>query len=287
MDDMRANLVPYFDGTVCQNTQPPALPCAPGVTVHPWSASGGNPQLQPWRAKEADIAYEWYGGKATYFSVNAFYFWLDNYIYDQAIAVDFTGLAPPPDLLAAVAGTGATISPIGALTAPADGAGGWVRGVELSGAFEFNRLARLFDGFGAEASISYSKYKLKPAAAAVIPVLPGFSPWVWDLTGYYEKNGFQARASYRYRSSFQGEVIALFTNPGFPQILADRQLDAQIGYTFQPGSRLNGLGILLQVSNVLNSPYRTSYTTGPNQTDTLETVEKYGRQWLLGASYHF
>ena len=34
-------------------------------------------------------------------------------------------------------------------------------------------------------------------------------------------------------------------------------MDAQIGYTFQPGSRLNGLGILLQVSNLLNSPYRT------------------------------
>ena len=36
-------------------------------------------------------------------------------------------------------------------------------------------------------------------------------------------------------------------------------MDAQIGYTFQPGSRLNGLGLLLQVSNVLNSPYRTYY----------------------------
>ncbi len=64
-------------------------------------------------------------------------------------------------------------------------------------------------------------------------------------------------------------------------------MDAQIGYTFQPGSRLNGLGIQLQVSNVLNSPYRTSYTTGPNHTNTLEKFEKYGRQWLLGASYHF
>ena len=65
------------------------------------------------------------------------------------------------------------------------------------------------------------------------------------------------------------------------------QLDAQIGYTFQPGSRLNGLGILLQVGNVLNSPYRTYYTVGPNNVNTLETVEKYGRSWLLGAAYHF
>ena len=283
MDDMRANLIPSFNGQICANAQPP---CSPGTVVHPWSASGGNPNLQPWRAKEADIAYEWYGGKATYFSVNAFNFWLDNYIYDRVIPVDFTGLTPPPDQLASIP-PGVVVSPIGALSAPGNGDGGWVRGIELSGAIEFGRLANFLDGFGAEGSISRSKYKLKPAAAAVVPVLPGFSPWTYNLTGYYEKNGFQARASYRYRSAFQGEIIALFTVPGFPQILADKQLDAQVGYTFQDGSRLKGLGILLQVSNVLNSPYSTSYTTGPNATNTLETFEKYGRQWLLGASYHF
>ena len=283
MDDMRANLVPGFNGGVCTD---PQVDCSPGATVHPWSASGGNPNLQPWRAKEIDVAYEWYGGKATYFSVNAFNFWLDNYVYDQAIPIDFTGLTPP-DSESSKLPAGVIVSPIGVLSAPANGDGGWVRGVEVSGAIEFGQFASFLDGFGAQGSISRSKYKLKPAAAAVIPVLNGFSAWTYDLTGYYEKNGFQARASYRYRDSFQGEVIALFTNPGFPQILADKQLDAQIGYTFQPGSRLNGLGIQLQVSNVLNSPYRTTYTTGPNQVDTLENFEKYGRQWLLGASYHF
>ena len=92
-------------------------------------------------------------------------------------------------------------------------------------------------------------------------MLPGFSKWVYDMTGYYEKNGFQARASYRHRSAFKGEVVSLFTNLGFPLIQPDSQLDAQIGYTFQPGSRLDGLGIVLQVSNVLNSPYRTYVPT--------------------------
>jgi iron complex outermembrane receptor protein len=62
-------------------------------------------------------------------------------------------------------------------------------------------------------------------------------------------------------------------------------MDAQIGYTFQPGSRLNGLGILLQVSNLLDSPYRTYFDV--NGAKALERVEKYGRSWLLGASYHF
>ena len=285
MDDMRANLVPSFNGSVCIDAQPA---CAPGTVVHPWSAEGGNPKLQPWRAKELDVAYEWYGGKATYLSVNAFYFWLDNWIYNQLSTADFSGITPPPDQLA-VLPPGVIVSNIGSIDQPANGTGGWIDGIELSGAFEFNRLAHFLDGFGAEGSVSRSAYKLPPQALLQYTngALPGFSKWTYNLTGYYEKNGFQARVSYRYRDKFQGEVVALFTNLGYTYILADKQMDAQVGYTFQPGSRLNGLGILLQVNNVLNSPYRTSYGVGPNNTQTLETFEKYGRQYFLGLNYRF
>jgi iron complex outermembrane receptor protein len=289
MDDMRANLVPAFDGTVCQIVLPPNLPCAPGVVVHPWSAGGGNPKLEPWRAKEIDIGYEWYGGKASYFSVHGFYLWLDNYIYTQVIPADFTGVSPPPEDLATLQGScnGCTISPIGSLSAPANGQGGWVRGVEVSGAFEFGRVARILDGFGATGSVSYTDYKLSTTALNTFahPVLPGFSKWVFDATGYYEKNGFQARASWRKRSKYEGEVVALFATLDHPLTQPDTQVDAQVGYTFQPGSRFDGLGILLQVSNVLNSPYRTYYSV--SDVPTLEKFEKYGRSWMFGASYHF
>ena len=90
---------------------------------------------------------------------------------------------------------------------------------------------------------------------------------------------------YRHRSEFKGEVVSLFSNLGFPTIGPDNQMDAQVGYTFQPNSSLNGLGVVLQVSNVLNSPYRTYYNV--NDVKTLETYEEYGRSFLLGGSYHF
>ena len=289
MDDMRANLVPSFSGGVCSgDARQNQEPCGPGVTVNPWSANGGNPKLEPWRAKDLDVGYEWYGGKASYLSVHGFYMWLDNYIYNQPVAIDFTGLTPPQGDLDNLNNqcNGCTISNIGTLTQPANGQGGWIRGLEFSGAFELGRLSRFLDGFGASGSLSYTDYKLGQAAANGIgSVLPGFSKWVWDATGYYEKNGFQARVSYRHRSAFKGEILSLFSDLGFPIIGADNQMDAQIGYTFQKGSRLDGLGITLQVSNVLDSPYRTFYDVSGVQT--LETFEKYGRSWLLGASYHF
>ncbi|HKC01729.1 MAG TPA: TonB-dependent receptor [Sphingomicrobium sp.] len=289
MDDMRANLVPGFDSGICNSGN-----CAPGAVVHPWSAGGGNPDLRPWRAKEVDIAYEWYGGKATYLSVNAFNFWLDNYIYNKSVPFDFSIFPLPPNAAQVLdpatcdpinETNPCTISSVGTLSMPSNGQGGWIRGIEVSGAVDFGMFAHFLDGFGAQFGVAHSKYKLKGEAASTVGALPGFSPWVYNITGYYEKNGFQARASYRYRSTFKGEVVSLFSNLGTPQILADRQLDAQIGYTFQPGSRMNGLGILLQVNNLLNSPYRTSL--GSPAPQTLETYEEYGRQWFLGASYRF
>lgn len=286
MDDMRANFTPSFNTNPCGGSP---SPCAPGATVNPWSATGGNPHLQPWRAKAVDVAYEWYAGKGTYLSVAGFYKWLDNYIYNRNSVVDFSGLPIPTNTIP----PGTIISPLGQVTMPANGPGGTLKGIEISGAFELGRIIHALDGFGFTGSYSYTEANLNPTDTNDIVRIPGLSGTVYNLTGYFEKWGFQARASYRFRSAFKGETVQLFTNRGYTEILADKQLDAQIGYTFPDGSTLHGLGILLQVSNLTDSPYRTRLGLDAGGTHTAngqslpETYEKYGRQFLLGASYRF
>ncbi|HNJ47156.1 MAG TPA: TonB-dependent receptor, partial [Novosphingobium sp.] len=290
MDDMRANMTPSYSNP-CASGGSSNQQCQPGGTVHPWSATGGNPNLEPWRAKSLDVVYEWYGGKATYFSVAGFYKWLDNYIYTQSLTADFSAFPVPPT--ATPLPTGVTGSPIGTLTAPANGKGGYLRGVEVAGALELSKFTHKLDGFGLSGSIAFTESNLNPTSGTSIVRIPGLSKWVYNITGYFERDGFQARASYRYRSAFKGETIQLFTNIGYTEILADKQLDAQIGYTFQEGSPLAGLGITLQLSNALDSPYRTRLGLDTGGTKTAdktvlpETYEKYGRQWLLGLSYRF
>lgn len=286
MDDMRANFTPSFNTNPCSGTP---SPCQPGGTVNPWSATGGNPNLQPWRAKALDVAYEWYIGKATYISVAGFYKWLDNYIYNRNFVVDFTGLPIPTNMIPSYT----TISPLGQVTMPANGPGGNLKGIEVSGAIEIGRIIPALDGFGVTGSYSYTESNLNPTDNNDVVRIPGLSGTVYNVTGYFEKWGFQARASYRFRSAFKGETVQLFTNRGFTEILADKQLDAQIGYTFPEGTALQGLGVLLQVSNVTDSPYRTRLgvdTGGTHTSDGTplpETYEKYGRQFLLGINYRF
>ncbi len=287
MDDMRANVTPGFNGLVCSSQ-----PCGPGTTVNPWSASGGNPHLKPWMAKAADLAYEWYVSPATYVSVAGFYKKLDTYIYQQSGTFDFTGIPLPPG---ANIPSGTTINNIGQITLPANGNGGTVKGLEFSGAVDFGQFADLMKGFGVQGSLSLTKSNLNPTTSTDPKQkvrIPGLSGTVYNVTGYYERGGFQARISQRYRSAFKGEVVQLYATRGFTEILADKQVDAQIGYTFQEGP-LENLGVLVQVNNLTNSPYRTRLGLDDGGTKTSnggslpETYEKYGRQFLFGVNYRF
>ncbi len=286
MDDLRANVTPGFNALVCTGQV-----CGPGTTVNPWSASGGNPNLEPWRATAYDLAYEWYVDSTTYLSVAAFYKDLETYIYSQTQEFDFTGIPLPLSASSIPAGT--TISPIGQITLPANGTGGSVQGIELSGAVGFGRVWEPLSGFGFVGSVSFTESDLNAGGNPQAPTrIPGLSGMVYNATAYYERNGFQARISKRFREAFKGEVVQLFTNRGFTEIQDDEQIDAQIGYTFEQGP-LEGLGVLFQVNNLTNSPYRTRLGLDAGGTTTAdgavlpETYEEYGRQFLFGVNYRF
>ncbi len=286
MDEMRANVVPGFNSLVCTGQ-----PCVPGQTVNPWSASGGNPNLEPWRATAYDLAYEWYVDPTTYLSVAVFYKDLETYIYNQTTEFDFSGI-PLPSTASAIP-DGVIISPIGSITLPVNGNGGSVEGLEVSGALNFGTLWEPLDGLGLIGSVSLTESDLNPSNDPNAPVrIPGLSGMVYNITGYFERGGFQARISKRFREAFKGEVVQLFATRGQTEILDDEQVDAQIGYTFQEGP-MEGLGLLFQVNNLTNSPYRTRLGVDGGGTTTAdggylpETYEEYGRQFLFGINYRF
>ncbi|RZJ42777.1 MAG: TonB-dependent receptor, partial [Brevundimonas sp.] len=103
------------------------------------------------------------------------------------------------------------------------------------------------------------------------------------VTLYYEKNGFQARTSVRYRSEFLGEVSGFASSRTLRAVGAETIVDAQIGYEFQSGP-VEGLSILAQVNNLTDEPFYT-YNNGDERQ--IVNYQNYGRTFLVGASYRF
>jgi iron complex outermembrane receptor protein len=304
MDEMRASFIPNFPRSPCTPTAQVPTPCVVGEErTGLWSASGGNALLEPWRARALDLAYEWYIDPTSYISVAGFYKDLQSFIFTQRRVFDFSGLPIPPSSLQTPdqpngLPPGVPVSPLGQIDQPANGQGGTIKGIEVSGAIGFGKLHQALDGFGVIGSYSNTDSNLSPTPSEDPTVrqatrISGLSGTVYTVTGYFEKDGFQARAAYRYRSAFKGEVTQLFAVRGVTEILADEDVSAQIGYTFQPGSSVEGLGMLLQVNNLTNAAFRTRVGVDGGGARTAdgdflpETIEKYGRQILFGFNYRF
>lgn len=244
------------------------------INASPWSGTVGNAALRPLMADTVDVAVEKYFGRGAYVSLGGFYKYLENYIYRQSDAYDFTGTTIPDG--------GTTATYMGIVSQWRNGSGGRVYGAEASLSLPFATFAPALDGFGILASGSYTESSVTEGGAAPIS-MPGLSRWVVNTTAYFEKYGFQARVSGRYRSKFLAEVSGLSLTRDRVMAKGEFVVDAQIGYTFQSGP-LEGLGILLQGSNITNQPFVTYYNNDPRQ---IRDYQNYGRNWMAGITYKF
>lgn len=244
------------------------------INRSPWSGTVGNAKLRPLMADTIDLAIEKYFGRGAYISVGGFYKHLENWIYRQDTVRDFTGTPTPGN-----------VTPTfnqGIVSQWQNGESGKVYGFEGSLSLPFSTFSSTLDGFGFLASASYTNSEVKEGGAKPIK-MPGLSEWVVNGTVYYEKNGFQARASARYRSDFLAEVSGLSLARDRVMAAAEVVVDAQIGYTFQEGT-LKGLGILLQASNLTNEPFVTYYNDDKRQ---VRDYQNYGRNFMIGITYKY
>ncbi len=242
------------------------------------SGSGGNPRLSPWKATAYDLSLEKYFAKNKgYVALSGFYKKLDTYIYDQTDPKydfsRFTAGSPIP-----------AITNIGNFSLPLNGRGGNLKGLELTVSLPLNLLTDTLDGFGFVAStarnssaITVDNTNLGSAIS-----LPGLSKTVTNLTFYYEKYGFSARLSQRYRSDFIGEISGFGSDRELRYVKGEAVVDAQVGYEFKTGT-LRGLGFVLQAYNLNNS----KYVTYQESKDRIVEYQKYGRTILAGANYKF
>lgn len=249
------------------------------------SGGGGNPRLDPFKADQFDLSFERYFGRSGIISIAAFYKNLRTFIIQGTIPnFNFVanGVTPPP-----IAGTNPPQpgNPIGTFSAPVNGQGGSVYGIEFGFSKTFVELPSPFDGLGVVVNYAYSQSDLNTTSATsgrpLSLELAGLSKHVLNPTIFYEKAGFGARVSGRYRSSFVSPQI------GISELIItsapETVIDAQISYEFPEASILKGLKLLAQANNLTDEPTRTFF----GQRAQTGTLQNFGRTFFLGATYKF
>lgn len=242
------------------------------------TGSGGNPDLRPFRANAFDVTFEKYFGTAGYIAAQLFYKDLKSYVYTADQEFDASGI------VVGNPGGGITVLPTGRLTLPINGQGGSLYGAELAATLPFSTFTSALDGFGITGGVSWTETEIEPTPGGSSDDLPGYSKWVANGTAYFEKWGFNARASVRYRSTFQGELAGFGGNRERKRALDETIVDAQIGYDFQPGSALEGLSVFVQGQNLTDERFAT--VQGDDDRRILD-YQIYGRRFLAGASFKF
>ncbi len=247
-----------------------------------WSQNGGgNPELRPWKANAFDLSFEKYFGRKGYVSAAIYYKDLKDYIFNSSKITDFTGVALPVD--ATQVYTLADANRIGVSTVKTNGHGGHIEGLELTASLPGEILAQALDGFGLIVSGAWNRSAVNPTGNGDEPV-PGLSSKVINSTLYYEKTGFSARISNRYRGSFVGEVPAFDSSLTKNTVKSESLLDAQVGYAFQNGN-LKGLSLNVSGTNLTDAPFAL-YQVGAPAFDLIK-YEKYGAVYAFTATYKF
>ncbi len=220
----------------------------------------GNPDLQPFRAKQVELGAEWYFTRGSLLSAAAFYKKIDS----------FVTLVTSPQLVDQVQFQ---------VTVPGNGDGATVKGFELGYRQSFGTwLPSPLDGLGVQTSFNYTESNANyvNSVANVSFGLEGLSKYSYSVVGFYEKYGVQARLAYTYRDNFL--QVASGRN-GEPEYFdAYGQLDGSLSYDI--GSNFT---VFADAIN-LNNAKEFIYSVTENRT---KEYRKTGRRVSAGVRVRF
>lgn len=171
---------------------------SPRVTLNPGALTGqgGDPDIDPFRANQADLSLEWYHGDDEIVSGALFYKDIQSFITDRPVQQAHLIQTDNPNLAlctpAATTEFPNRYSCQFTINQRVNGGGGTVKGLEV------NVLQKLGGGFGVQGNYTYSDAEADEAGLEI----PGNSKHSGNLVGFFENKRFGARLAYSYRSEF-------------------------------------------------------------------------------------
>ncbi|HTF98404.1 MAG TPA: TonB-dependent receptor [Cellvibrio sp.] len=231
--------------------------------ANPGESTSGNPKLEPFRADQADLAYEWYYAEGSQVAINVFYKDLESFIARSAEAE--TVIRDGQEF---------TVS------RPVNGSGGYIRGYELLWQQSFEFLPAPFNGLGIYTNYSHNESNVEqfvPLHSEYKAGLTGLSEDVANFTIWYYLNGFEARTSYSYRSEFQRDINLVMGEEGMND--AEGYWDLSLSYEFNDNYK-----VYFQVQNLTDEPYKT-YGLESNNPAHINKYEEFGTRYSIGVNW--
>ncbi|MBN6149611.1 TonB-dependent receptor [Xanthomonas sp. AmX2] len=187
------------------------------------TASGGNPDLEPYESTNYDLAAEWYFAPSSMLAAEVFYRDISSYIVTTTTQQQLT------DAVTGVSGLYTVSSPINASDAKVKGAS-----LNYQQAFGY--------GFGLQANYTYAESSGSDGLN-----LPYLSRNTYNVIPYWENGPWMVRVNYSYRSKYFTQIGRLNSN-----IFTDeyKQLDLTASYEIN-----DWMSVSLSATNLLDSTY--------------------------------
>ncbi|MET3663563.1 TonB-dependent receptor [Caulobacter sp. 1776] len=249
--ELRDDLLARFSASRVVN-RPNVTDSAPRISVSRDSptASGGNPDLDPFLADQYDASLEWYPAPTTAVTAAVFVKTMDNYITAQNTTIQVPGRG---DIL---------------LSTSVNGGDAKVRGFEAAYNQSLSFLPGLLDGLGVQASVTLvdSQANYFAGNRQIKDDLVGLSKRSYNLVGYYEKGPISARLGWFWRSRYLSSIGSTTTAQAY--IDAYGSLDGSLSYQLTPRYALT-----LEGSNLSNE---IRYVYGKTKDQPME-IYHWGR----------
>jgi iron complex outermembrane receptor protein len=230
----------------------------PVSTVGQLTGSGANPHLEPFRAKQFDVSYEWYFHAESLLAVALFTKSVESTIgYKQGHET--------------INGSDYLIS------GPFNGGGGYIDGLELTFQTPFYFWSGL-ENFGVYSNYAYVSSNLKEFVPADNPVgLSGLARHTGTVDLWYNNGPLEFRLGYKHHSPYT--IIYGWNTQAVSRLQTENIVDASASWQIS-----DMIGVKLQVNNLTNEPLRAYFDNQVNRLankDGSGGYQIYGRRYLL------
>jgi iron complex outermembrane recepter protein len=246
----------FTAGKVMARAAPQQLALRRSLDSVGFSGSRGNPDLQPFEARQYDAGLEYYLSDTDFVSATYFRKEISSFIVNQAASEDIDGVTYT-------------------ITKPINGTEKvTINGIEVGGQYSFAFLPRPFNGFGALANITYQKDKgyrgVDLFTGEQLP-FPGLSRTSYNASLYYENQRFSVRASYNWRDQYLINPVGRGNNPEFGEEFGQLDASASFNLTDKATIFLEGINLTdaVRIENANSELRRT-------------IIETFGKRYFAG-----